>query len=338
LSRARLRESGQLPKAVAIHEKGRRGKSWRYAPETVEAYVRAEEHRRASGKRVRSWKQVAHREKNQIIREWLADPNSAVPREIIIEELERLALLFRSVASAAYGFVENPVGPLEDDRLEDAHTAIEAMLAGSNLSGEWRSSAEALLQMLIFRGEEGEAEDFDLPELLAPLRQRSGPFGTLMSVKSIGESFTTLPVNELLTHPRELLAAVTDDDLRLSAQTVNAMFSGIARVAELASVVLDVATLAQKDEKTRDDQRIGWCRTIAEGCKAITNILESDLAPSILCAVAVANVWMLRKDPNAMKNALFVGSTINNFADVVDESQPRVAAAKARKKARALKR
>jgi hypothetical protein len=319
----KLRDSEQLPKAIATYEKGRRGTIWRYDPTTVDAYLRCEEHRLATGSRVRSWKHVERAEQHRVILDWLKNPETPIPRETIAEELESFASRFQSIAAAAYSFVENPVGAYDDDRLEGAHIAIESMLEGSQLRGEWRSAADGLLQVLVFRDDEA-VEFTDLPELIEPLRKRMGPFSSLFSASSIREAFVNLPVNELVTRPRDLLASVTDDELRQSAQVTLGMFNAIGRLAEVAQVVLLIADAAQKNEETRGDLRIDWFRVIAEGAKAVGKILKSDIAPSILSGAAIVNVWMLRNQPDSRANAHSVTSTFDTFTRTVEESKPAV--------------
>ena len=317
----KLRDTEQLPKATPHYEKGKRGRSWRYDASTIAAYVLAEERRRASGKRVRSWKLIDQREKTGVIRDWLARLDDPIPRETIASELEAFAGLFRRIAAAVFDYVEHPVGPFDDDRLEGAHTAIESMLDGSSLTGEMRAAAEALLRILVFRDEDGNAEDFDLAELLAPIRQKAGPFAAIGNgMVGICAIVRDIPLNELLTHPRSLLEHVSDEELRQSARMSVNLFSAIERIAKIAPVILAVVDKARSNEATRGDARIDWCKPIADGAAAITRFLKSDLTPSLLCACALINVWLIRRDPNTPIGANLMTASITNFAQIVEQS------------------
>lgn len=317
----KLRDTEQLPKAIPHYEKGKRGRSWLYDASTVAAYVLAEERRRASGKRVRSWKLVAQREKTEALRAWLAQLDDPVPRETIGSELDGFAALFRQIAATAYDYVEHPVGPYEDDRLDGAHMAIESMLDGSSLRGEVREFAEALLQMLVFRDEDGNAEDVGLAELLAPIREKAGPFAFIGNgLAGIRRVVREIPLNELLTHPRSLLEHVSDEELRQSARMSVPLFKAIERIANVAPAILTVVVKAQSNEQVRGDARIDWCKPIADGAIAITRFLQSDLAPSLLCACALVNVWLIRRDAETPMNANLVTSNLTNFAQIVEES------------------
>ncbi len=316
----KLRDTGQLPKATPLYEKGKRGRSWRYDPKTVPAYIRTEELRRASGKRVRSWKVIAQREQAQVVRAWLAQPEAPVPREVIADSLEEFAALLRRLSAAVYSYVEHPVGPLDDDRIEGAHTAIESMLAASSLSDEWRPAAEAVLQILMFRDEEGHAEDFDLPELLAPIRQRAGPFAAIGGVVGIRRIVADIPINDLLTHPRKLIEAVSDEEFCDSVRMTVGLFSVIERVAKVADVVRAFVEKAKTDARVRGDVRVDWCKPIVEGATAITKFLQSDLAPTLICASALVNVWLIRRKPGTRDDANMMMGNIANFASVVENS------------------
>jgi hypothetical protein len=127
---------------------------------------------------VRSWKLAARRESASVICAWLSHPEEPIPREVLAQELEGLASALRLFVPVLYACIERPIGPREDDRVEEAHTAIEQVLDASGLRAESRPAAEAILQLLIFRDEDGKAEDFDLSELLEPIRQTRRPICT----------------------------------------------------------------------------------------------------------------------------------------------------------------
>jgi hypothetical protein len=318
----KLRDTEQLPKAIPHYEKGKRGRSWLYDASTVEAYVLAEERRRASGKRVRSWKLVEQREKTQVIRDWLERLDDPIPRETIASELEAFAGLFHRIAAAVFDYVEHPVGPLDDDRLEGAHTAIESMLSGSTLTGETRAAAEALLRILIFRDEEGNAEDFDLAELLAPIRQKAGPFAIIGNgMAGICKIVREIPLNALLTHPRALLEQVSDGELRQSARMTLPLFAAIERIAKVAPVILAVVEKARSHEKLRNYARIEWCKPIADGSAAVARFMQSEFTPSLLCASALLNVWLIRRDADALLGTSILTTQMADFAQIVEGSK-----------------
>lgn len=316
----KLRDTEQLPKAIPYYEKGKRGRSWLYDASTVAAYVRAEERRRASGKRVRSWKLTDRKEKAAALRQWLARPEHPVPRELIGETLEDVSKLFQQIAAALYTYVERPVGPLEDDRLDGAHAAIESTLDASGLRDEMRAAAEALLRILIFRDEQGDAEDVDLAELLEPIRQRAGPFTSFSGVSSICEAVSAMPLNELLTRPRQLLDQVTDEELLASTQATAGLFHAIERIANVANVIMEVVTKARGDERLRGDVRLDWFKAITDGARALTTFVQSDLAPSFICASALANVWLFRSDSNRLQGVHVMVNTMGTFASIVEQS------------------
>lgn len=317
----KLRDTGQLPKAILFYEKGRRGRSSLFPETTVDAYIRAEELRRASGKRVRSWKLAARRESASVIRGWLSRPEEPIPRETLAQELEGLASTLRLFAPALYACIERPIGPLEDDRVEEAHTAIEQLLDASGLKAESRPAAEAILQLLIFRDEDGKAEDFDLSELLEPIRQRAGPFARLGGIPGLRGMVNEIPINELLTHPKRVLDGVTDQELRAAARMTKALFDAAERVANVAKRILEVAERARRNERLRSDVRIEWFKSIVDGTTALAKFLQSDLAPTFVAMGALANVFLIRNDPNTLANSNIMTNSITGFASLVERSQ-----------------
>jgi hypothetical protein len=316
----KLRESGQLPKSVAHYEKGRRGRLWLYESSTIAAYIRAEEQRRASGSRVRSWKVIEQREKAEVLRDWIAKMNDHIPRDAIGDALEEFAALFRRIAAGAYAYVEDPVGPLDDDRLDGAHTAVESALDTSGVNADFRPLVEALLQILVFRDEDGNAEDVDLPELLAPFREKAGPFAAISGIAGVRQIVADIPLNDLLTRPRTLLAEANDDELRRSLRMTVGFFNAMERLAKVANAILTVIGKAKSDDRLRDDVRVDWGKPIAEGATAISNLLQSDFAPVLTCASALVNVWLIRRKPDAELGADLVTGTINKFASTVEQS------------------
>ncbi len=317
----KLRDTGQLPNAIPFYEKGRRGRSSRFPKSTVDAYIRTEELRRASGKRVRSWKLAGQRESASIIRAWLSHTAEPVPREILAKELEGLASSLRLLAPVLYSCIERPIGPREDDRVEEAHTAIEQVLDASGVRAESRPAAEAVLQLLIFRDEDGAAEDFDLSELLEPIRQRAGPFARIGGVPGLRRMVLDIPINRLLTHPTQVLDGVTDQELRDSARMTKALFDAAERVANVAKRIMEVAEKARKDERLRSDVRIEWFKPIVDGTTAIAKFLQSDLAPTFIAMGALANVFLIRSNPNTLANGSVVTNSITGFASLVERSQ-----------------
>lgn len=290
-----LRAAGRLPPAIRC--KG----EWRYEESTVAAYVHAEELRRASGKRVRSWKLVASRERTAALREWFVQPDLPVPRDLIGDGLEELPRLFRRVAPALYPYVEKPIGAFEDSRLKGAHDAIDAMLDAAGLTGDARAAAEALLQMLIFRDEDGNAENIDLGELLEPINRKMGAF----AFSRLGDGIAGLcrviretPINELLTHPCALLDSVSDDEFRVSARAIRELSAAIQRFAEGATLV----------------------RPIAKRAAAIQKFLRSDEASWLLCAIALVTIWPVRRNPNARMEVGSLAATVAGFASRLEQS------------------
>ncbi len=239
---------------------------------------------------------------------------------MIASALEGFAGILRQFAPDLYGYIEHPVGPLEDDRVEGAHIAIESVLDASGLRDDTRAAAEAVLQMLIFRGEDGNAEDFDLSELLAPIKQRAGPFAALGGIPGLRGLVCEIPANELLTHPSELLERVSDQELRDSIRMTTALFSAIERVANVAKRVMVVVEKARTDERLRGDVRIDWCKPIVDGATAVANFLQSDLAPTILCSCALVNVFLIRNNPNTIADGASVTGSIATFASAIEQS------------------
>jgi hypothetical protein len=323
-SRARLkklRDTGQLPKAILFYEKGQRGRSARFPEGTVDAYIRAEKLRRASGKRVRSWKLAARRESASVIRAWLSHPEEPIPREVLAQELEGLASALRLFAPVLYACIERPIGPREDDRVEEAHTAIEQVLDASGLRAESRPAAEAILQLLIFRDEDGKAEDFDLSELLEPIRQRAGPFARLGGIPGLRGMVNEIPINALLTHPTRVLNGVPDPELRDAARMTKALFDAVERVANVAKRVMEVAEKARRNERLRGDVRIEWLKSIVDGTTAVAKFLQSDLAPTFVAMGALANVFLIRNNPNTLADSNMMMASITGFASLVEQSQ-----------------
>lgn len=322
-SRARLkklRDSEQLPPAVAHYTKGRRGCEWRYPLATVDGYIRAEELRRASGKRVQSWKLTTRREKTAKVRAWLSNLDGPVPRDAIGDALSDFASLFRQIAPAVYPYVERPVTPADEDRMEDAHTAVESTLEGWALSDEWRPVVEALLQVLIFRDEAGNAENIELAELLEPIRQRAGPFARFGTTNEICNIVREIPLNGLLTHPSDLLAQVSDEEFRSCARIITGLFGVIERVANVAKAVTRVVEKARSDERTSGDVRLDWFKPITEGTISMTKLLNSDFAAAIVCASALTHVWLARQNPGLQGGAATVMASIGGFASLVESS------------------
>jgi hypothetical protein len=317
-SKPRLKK---LRSAQVLPEAKRYGREWRYPAETVAAYIRAEEVRRSTGKRVRSWKLVERRDKVHTLRAWLADLDQPVPRELIAEMLEELSTVLRRFAPVLYGYVENPVGPLEDDRLAGAHAAIEATLDAANLRDDLRAPAEALLQILIFRDEAGNAEDIDLAELLEPVRQQAGPLASLGGgIVGICGIVREIPLNELLTRPRGVLDGVTDEELRISAQVSAGLLGAFERVAMVANKIVTTAEKARSDDRVRGDVRLDWLAPIANGASSIVKILQSDFGSSIVCALALVSIWRFRLDPKALDGSRTLVQTINAFASLVEQA------------------
>jgi hypothetical protein len=303
-----------------LYEKGKRGRSWRFEAGTVAAYVRAEELRRASGKRVRSWKRIEQRERHDVLRAWLADTDAPIPRNAIAEALEEFSGLIRGFAPTLHPFIERPVELFEDDRLDGAHTAIESVLDAGNIHGDLRAPAEAMLRILAFRDEDGNADDVDLAELLEPVRQRSGPFGRLGDIRGICGIVREIPLNELLTQPRKLLDAVTDDELRESARTFAGLFRSLERVANVASVILGVLEKAKANESLRSDVRLDWLKPVAEGASLLKQQAQSELGATLLCASALVNIWRIRRDPDALIGLRTAVQTIDALATMVEQT------------------
>lgn len=316
----KLREAGQLPKAVSTNEKGKRGRSWRYDAETVAAYVRAEEARRASGKRVRSWKRVEHHERRDALRVWFENLDAPVPREIIAASLDMFSGLFRKVAPTIFPFVEHPVGPHDDERLEDLHTEIESMLDSNNVRGEWRVGAEGVLRILTLRDEAGNADDTELAELIEPLRAKAGPFGRLGGgIVGLCSIVREIPLNGLLTQPRALLDAVTDDELRACVRENVRFFRAIERMANVASTMIATIDKAlSKDVAFHSDPRFSWCQPIADGAIWMASLLQSELGDTLLCGSALVNVWRARIDPTALSGMQTATQSIETFAGLVE--------------------
>jgi hypothetical protein len=316
----KLRDAEQLPAAIKTYEKGKRGCVWRFPESTVAAYLRTEELRRASGKRVRSWKRAGQRERGAALRPWLAKPETPVPRDLIGDELQAFADLFRHVAPAVYPYVERPVVPAEDERLDGAHAAIESTLDAMGLPPEWRPTVEAMLQLLVFREESGNAEDVDLAELLEPIRQRAGPFSAISGVAGICRIVHDIPLNEVLTNPRGLLARVSDQELQESTRRITSIFDALERVAKVTSIVMNVVKKARSNEDVRGDPRLDWFKPMMDAAKALTSLLHSDFTPAILCACAVTNVWLARENPNLQAEANVMVGSIAGFANLVEQS------------------
>lgn len=316
----KLRDTGQLPKAIPLYEKGKRGRSWRFEPSTVAAYIRTEELRRASGKRVRSWKRSEQRERHDILRAWLANPDAPIPRNAIAQGLEDFSGLIRGFVPTIYPYIEHPVLMSEDDRLEGAHTAIESVLDTGNLHGELRALAEALLRILVFRDEDGNADDVDLAELLESVRQKAGPFGRLSGIEGICSIVHEIPFNELLTQPRNLLDAVTDDELRESTRTFAGLFRSLERVADVASVVMSVLEKAKANEDLRGDVRLDWLKPITEGASLLKKQAQSEFGATLICGSALVNIWRIRKDPDSLIGLRTTVQTIDSFATLVEQT------------------
>ena len=316
----KLRDSGQLPKALPLYEKGKRGRSWRFEVSTVGAYIRAEELRRASGKRVQSWKRIEQRERHDILRAWLADPDAPIPRNAIAEALEEFSALIRGFAPTLYPYIERPVGPFEDDRLDGAHTAIESVLDAGNIHDDLRAPAEAMLEILTFRDEDGNADDVNLAELLEPVRQRAGPFGRLGGIEGICGIVREIPLNELLTQPRKLLDAVTDDELRESARTFAGLFHSLERIANVASVIMNVIEKAKANETLRSDVRLDWLKPVTDGASLIKKQAQSELWATLLCGSALVNIWRIRKDPDSLIGLRTAIQTIDTLATMVEQT------------------
>ena len=315
----KLREAGQLPKAVSASGKGKRGRTWLYDAETVALYIRAEEASRASGKRVRSWKLVAEHERRDALRAWFDNLDAPIPREVIAERLETFAGLFRQIAPAIVPFVEHPVGPLDDERLGDLHAAIESMLDSNNVQEQWRAAAEALLQLLTLRDEEGNADNTGIAELLEPIREKAGPFGRLGGgIVGLCAIFREIPLNRLLTEPRALLAAVTDDELRACVRVNVRLFRAVERMANVARVMLATIDKAQSSGAIHGDPRVFWCQPIADGTVGMTYLLRSELGDTLLCASSLLNVWRIRLDPWALQGLQTVIQSIETFASLVE--------------------
>jgi hypothetical protein len=315
----KLRCANQLPPAISVYEKGKR--VWRYPANTIAAYIRTEELRRESGgKRVRSWNLIATREKSQVLREWLAQPDLPVPRDLIAEVFEGFSRLFSQLASGVYSHVERPVGPFEDSRIDGAHNAIDSMLDAADLNGPLRNAADALLQMLIFRDEDGNAENVDLEELLEPIRQQAGPFW-LAGKEIIGlcSIFRDAPINEFLTHPRALLEAVSDGDLRASVQTIVNLAAAIELLAELATVIIS------HGEKARSAGwnvvPLDWFKPLAKVAASIPRFIGSEEAPWLLCASALVNVSIIRRDPNAQAGIASLTASLGRLAAETGQSK-----------------
>ena len=316
----KLREAGQLPKAIPANDKGKRGRSWRYDPDTIPAFVRAEEARRASGKRVRSWKLVELHERRDALRGWFEDLDAPVPREVIAEHLDAFSDLFRKIAPTIFPYVEHPVGPLDDDRLDDVHTAIEAMLDANNMQGEWRDAAEALLHLLTLRDEAGNADDTELAELIEPLRAKAGPFGRLGGgIAGLCGIVREIPLNGLLTKPRTLLDAVTDDELRACVRGYVRLFRAIERMANVATTMITTIDKAQSHPALRGNPRLSWCQPIADGTIWMTSLLQSELGDTLLCASALVNIWRVRLDPTALIGMQIATQSIETFAGLVEQ-------------------
>jgi hypothetical protein len=316
----KLRDSGQLPKALPLYEKGKRGRSSRFEASTVVAYIRAEELRRASGKRVQSWKRIEQRERHDVLRAWLANPDAPIPRDAVAEALEEFSGLIRGFAPTIYPYIERPVGPFEDDRLDGAHTAIESVLDAGNIHDDLRAPAEAILRILVFRDEAGNADDVDLAELLEPVRQRAGPFGRLSGVEGICSIVREIPFNELLTQPRKLLDAVTDDELRESTRTFAGLFRSLERVANVASVIMSVLEKAKANETLRSDVRLDWLKPVTDGASLIKKQAQSELGATLLCGSALVNIWRIRKDPDSLIGLRTAVQTIDTFATMVEHT------------------
>lgn len=316
-----LREADQLPPAIRVYEKGKRGCSWLYEASTVAAYVRAETLRRASGKRVRSWKLVASRERTQALCEWLAQPDLPVPRDIISDVFEGFARLWGQIASGVYSRVDRPVGPFEDSRLTGAHNAIDSMLNAAELTGASRPIAEALLRLLIFRDEDGNAENADLEEFLEPIRQQAGPFWHAGDgIIGLCRIVRDVPINELLTHPRALLEALSDDELRASIRMTVSLAAATERLSTVANVL--VADVEKARANGWNDVGPDWCKPVAKGAAKIARFIKSEEAPWVLCAIALVNVWLVRRDPDGVQPgmALLTG-IIAGLAAAIEQSR-----------------
>lgn len=318
----KIRDAGWLPKAIPFYEKGRRGASYRYEVGTVAAYIRAEELRRANGGKLPSRKLVAQRERLQVVREWLAQPNLPVPRGVIGDELEAWSRLFAQAAPALYPYLQCPVSEGQDERLEAADTAIDSTLDTSGLDADTRDLAEALLRMLIFRKQDGSAEHLDLDALLAAIFQQAGRFARVADgVDGLCRLVRDVPINGLLVRPRALLETVTDEEFRTSARMTMSLAAALERAAKLAKFIVADLENARVERAKRNewfDARADWCKPVVKAAALITRFLHSEQAPWLLCAIALVNVWCIRANPKTQVDVASMTADLTVLASTAE--------------------
>lgn len=314
-----LRDAGQIPKAIPVYEKGRRGRSWLYPPETVAEYLRAEEARRSSGKRVRSWKLVQRKEKLKTILEW-AHNGGTVPRKVIRDELEAVRGTFceHPAIRKLYPYIAKPVMAHEDNRLDGAHTAIEAVLSVRGPKGETfiepaRSLAEALLRILIFRDESGDAEDVDFAELIEPIRERAGPFAFMAS--SLCGVVREMPLNELLISPGSLLDRFSDGELTKSANVFSKFLVAIEQLSRSARALV----LNASSREAENDVRLTWGAPIAEGASWFSKQVQSDNRAWLISAASIIGAFHERNKPGALDDLAQLVRNIETLASVIEQ-------------------
>lgn len=325
----KLRNVNQLPPLIRVYEKGRRGCSWRYPSSTVAAYIRTEELRRASGKRVRSWKLVEQQETAQAVLAWIRHAGP-VPRESLLKLLQACPDRLRktNLGAALFGYIETPLGDADsNERLKRHISTIESTLDAADLDKTFHDLADCFLTLVTTRDETGLPDNRSLFELLAPYREVIGPFWTIGPglLNGLSRVLQDAPINELFTSPSTVLDRLTDAELNDAAHAVSQFVKALERLARVEKMLTTLVDSQYEDVRWR------WCIPIVGVASWMEKSLLRDPLSSayVIAGMSAATACMAKPNPKGLDGLRMVAAILESVAASIERntSTPRLQSA-----------